>query len=127
MVKLDPRPVAVVTGGSGAVGRGVVRELAGAAYDIAVLARGRAGLDGARRDVEGPGSRYLALSVDRMSGHRRPVPPILQPEAAARAVRPAAEHPARNTWVGIATVGTVLGNRVATDLAAVSVGGRRAW
>lgn len=242
--------VAVVTGGSGGVGRAVVRELAGAGYDVAVLARGRAGLDGARHDVELAGRRCLTLRVDvadraavdsaadrveaelgdvdvwvnvafagalawfwdttpeefdrmtavtylgtvngtraalrhmrprdrgavvnvssamayrsiplqsaycgakhaikgftesvltellaeksavsiglvtlpgvnttqfdwnlnKMSGHPRPVPPIVQPEVAARAVRYAAEHPRRNTWVGIATVYTVLGNRLA--------------
>lgn len=240
----------VVTGGTAGVGRATVREFAEAGYDVAVLARGRAGLDGARTDVEALGRRCLALSVDvadhaavedavrqveaelgeidvwvnnafvgalsyfwdtsveeyeritsvtylgqvngmraalsvmrprdrgsivnvssslahraiplqsaycgakhaikgateslvtelratgsnvrvdlvtlpgvntpqftwnlnKMPGHPMPVPPLVQPEVCARAIRFAAEHPRRNSWVGIATVYTVLGNRVA--------------
>jgi NAD(P)-dependent dehydrogenase (short-subunit alcohol dehydrogenase family) len=45
--------------------------------------------------------------------HPMPVPPIFQPEAAARAVRFVAEHPRRNIWVGLPTAYTILGNRVA--------------
>ncbi len=45
--------------------------------------------------------------------HPMPVPPIFQPEAAARAVRFVAEHKRRNMWVGIPTAYTILGNRVA--------------
>ncbi|HEU4568575.1 MAG TPA: SDR family oxidoreductase [Marmoricola sp.] len=56
--------VAVVTGGTAGVGRAVVRELAGAGYDVAVLARGQAGLDGAVRDIEGRGRRGLAIPTD---------------------------------------------------------------
>jgi hypothetical protein len=44
------------------------------------------------------------------------VPPIVQPEVCARAIRFSAEHPRRNMWVGISTVYTVLGNRVAPAL-----------
>jgi NAD(P)-dependent dehydrogenase (short-subunit alcohol dehydrogenase family) len=47
----------------------------------------------------------------------QPVPPIYQPEVAARSVLYAAAHPERRAyWVGIATVGTILGNRVAGGL-----------
>lgn len=242
--------VAVVTGGTAGVGRAVVRELAGAGYDVAVLARGEAGLAATARDVEGLGRRCLPLQVDvadgeaveaatdrveaelgeidvwvnnafvgalsyfwdttpeeqrrltdvtyhgqvhglraalrvmrprdrgsvvnvssamayrsiplqaaycgakhavkgltesvhtellatgsavrvslvtlpglntpqftwnlnRMAGRPMPVPPILEPEVAARAIRHVAEHPRRNAWVGIAAVYTVLGNRLA--------------
>lgn len=244
-----PARVAVVTGGTAGVGRAAVREFAGAGYDVAVIARGRAGLDGARSDVVARGRRCLALQVDvadpaavdeaarrieaglgeidvwvnnafvgalsyfwdttvdeferisavtylgqvngmraalhvmrprdrgsivnvsstlahrsiplqaaycgakhavkgvtesvvtelratgsnirvdlvtlpgvntpqftwnlnKMPGQPMPVPPLLQPEVCARAIRFAAEHPRRNTWVGVATVYTVLGNRL---------------
>ncbi len=50
----------------------------------------------------------------RMGGRTRPVPPVYQPEVAARAIVWAAEHPRRRRyWVGASTVGTVLGQRLA--------------
>ena len=58
------RGVAVVSGGSAGIGRAVVRELAREGFDVAVMARGRAGVDGAVRDVERLGCRGLALYVD---------------------------------------------------------------
>jgi NAD(P)-dependent dehydrogenase (short-subunit alcohol dehydrogenase family) len=58
------RNVAVVTGGTAGVGRAVVRELADAGYDVAVLARGRAGLEGAASDVEKAGRRALTCPTD---------------------------------------------------------------
>ncbi len=48
--------------------------------------------------------------------HPMPVPPIYQPEVAARAVAHVAEHPRRVTWVGLPTALTILGNRVAPVL-----------
>jgi len=48
--------------------------------------------------------------------HPMPVAPIYQPEIAGRAVAHVAEHPRRVTWVGLPTVLTVLGNRVAPAL-----------
>jgi NAD(P)-dependent dehydrogenase (short-subunit alcohol dehydrogenase family) len=49
----------------------------------------------------------------RLPRHPQPVPPIYQPEVAARAVVFAAAHPgAREHWVGGSTVATVLANRV---------------
>ncbi len=48
--------------------------------------------------------------------HPMPVPPIYQPEVAGRAVAHVAEHPRRVTWVGLPTVLTILGNRVAPAL-----------
>ncbi len=247
----SPRPpVVVVTGGTAGIGRATVREFARAGYDVAVLARGRAGLDATRREVEALGRRCSALMVDvadpvavdhaveqveaelgeidvwvnnafvgalsyfwdtsveefdritavtyggqvngmraalrvmrprdrgsivnvssslahraiplqsaycgakhaikgvtesvvtelresgskvrvdlvtlpgvntpqftwnlnKMPGHPMPVPPLVQPEVCARAILFAAEHPRRNSWVGLATVYTVLGNRIA--------------
>ena len=48
--------------------------------------------------------------------HPMPVPPIFQPEVAARAVRFVAERRRRNIWVGLPTAYTILGNRVAPRL-----------
>lgn len=58
------RRVAVVTGGSAGVGRAVVRELATHGWDVAVLARGDAGVAGAVKDVETAGGRGLGLITD---------------------------------------------------------------
>ncbi|MBW4031965.1 MAG: SDR family oxidoreductase [Acidobacteria bacterium] len=56
--------VAVVTGGTAGLGRAIVRELAGRGYDVAILARGKDGLDGAVADVEAAGVRGLGISTD---------------------------------------------------------------
>ena len=58
------RRVAVVTGGTAGVGRAAARRLAERGWDVAVLARGRAGLDGAAADVEKAGGRALPVPVD---------------------------------------------------------------
>ncbi len=250
MSEFSSAPVAVITGGTAGIGRAAVREFAASGYDVAVLARGRAGLEAAVADVTRAGRRGLALSVDvaeahavdraadqveaelgpiavwvncafvgslaffwdtteeeyrrmtdvtyygqvngtrsalrvmrprdrgaivnissamayrsiplqsaycgakhavkgftesvltelratgsnvtiglvtlpgvnttqfgwnlnKMPGHPRPVPPIVQPEVCARMIRFSAEHPRRNVWVGVAAAYTVLGNRLA--------------
>lgn len=56
--------VAVVTGGTAGLGRAIVRELAHRGWDVAVLARGPDGLDGAVRDVESAGRRGLGIPTD---------------------------------------------------------------
>ena len=56
--------VVVVTGASAGVGRAVVREFAKRGASIGLLARGRAGLEGAKRDVEQLGGRALAIPTD---------------------------------------------------------------
>jgi short-subunit dehydrogenase len=43
--------------------------------------------------------------------HPKPVAPIWQPEAGARAIADVADRPRRRTWVGESTVATILGNR----------------
>lgn len=48
--------------------------------------------------------------LSRLPHHPQPVPPIYQPEVAARAVVHAADHPHRKVhWVGASTVATILG------------------
>ena len=50
----------------------------------------------------------------RLRRHPQPVPPIYQPEIAARAIVHAAAHPRRELWVGLPTVYTILGEKVAS-------------
>jgi NAD(P)-dependent dehydrogenase (short-subunit alcohol dehydrogenase family) len=52
----------------------------------------------------------------RLRHHPQPVPPIYQPEIAARAIAHAAEHPRREMWVGLPTVYTIVGEKVASGL-----------
>nr|WP_190394343.1 SDR family oxidoreductase [Nocardiopsis quinghaiensis] len=53
----------------------------------------------------------------RVEGRPRPVPPVYQPEVVAEAIVWGAEHPRRRRyWVGISTVATVLGQRLAPRL-----------
>ena len=60
-----PAPeVVVVTGASAGVGRAAVRRFARDGARIGLLARGRAGLEGAKRDVEEAGGQALVLPTD---------------------------------------------------------------
>jgi NAD(P)-dependent dehydrogenase (short-subunit alcohol dehydrogenase family) len=53
----------------------------------------------------------------RLPHKAQPVPPFYQPEVAARGVLHAAAHPERRAyWVGVATAGTIIANRVAGGL-----------
>src|SRR5439155_20657137 len=53
----------------------------------------------------------------RLRRHARPVPPIYQPEVAAKAVLYAADHPRRREyWVGGSTAATLVVNAVAPGL-----------
>jgi NAD(P)-dependent dehydrogenase (short-subunit alcohol dehydrogenase family) len=52
----------------------------------------------------------------RLPNQARPVPPIYQPEVAARAIHWAAHHRRRQTSVGWPTVAAILGNKVAPGL-----------
>jgi hypothetical protein len=55
--------------------------------------------------------------LSRLPRKAQPVPPIYQPEVAARAVEYAADHPRRREyWVGGSTAGTLLANAVAPGL-----------
>jgi hypothetical protein len=53
----------------------------------------------------------------RLPHRPQPVPPIYQPEVAARGIVYAADHPGRKQyWVGGSTVATLIANRVAPAL-----------
>lgn len=56
--------VVVITGASAGVGRATVREFAKRGAHIGLIARGRDGLEAARREVEEVGGRALVLPVD---------------------------------------------------------------
>jgi NAD(P)-dependent dehydrogenase (short-subunit alcohol dehydrogenase family) len=56
--------VAVVTGGSAGLGRAIVRELAEQGWDVAVLARGKDGVDAAVDEVKAVGRRGLGVITD---------------------------------------------------------------
>jgi NAD(P)-dependent dehydrogenase (short-subunit alcohol dehydrogenase family) len=55
--------------------------------------------------------------LSRMPRHPMPVPPVFQPEVAARAIYWAAHHRRRELYVGLPTVYTILGNKLAPWLA----------
>ena len=52
----------------------------------------------------------------RLRHQPQPVPPIYQPEVAARAICWAAEHPKRELWVGMPTVYTIVGEKFVSGL-----------
>jgi NAD(P)-dependent dehydrogenase (short-subunit alcohol dehydrogenase family) len=55
--------------------------------------------------------------LSRLPNHPQPVPPIYQPEVAARGVVFAADNPRRKQyWVGASTVGTLVGQKIAPAL-----------
>jgi NADP-dependent 3-hydroxy acid dehydrogenase YdfG len=87
--------------------------------------------DSLRAELAGDGSRVRVTEVhlpavntpqfswvrSRVGSPTRPVPPVYQPEVAARAIVWAAEHPRRrSTWVGASTIATALGQRLAPRL-----------
>jgi NAD(P)-dependent dehydrogenase (short-subunit alcohol dehydrogenase family) len=58
------RPVAVVTGASGGVGRATAVAFAEAGFDVGLIARGDEGLAAAAKEVEAASARALPLAVD---------------------------------------------------------------
>lgn len=69
--------------------------------------------------VQMPGVNTPQFSwvLSRLPHQAQPVPPIYQPEVAARAIVHAAAHPRRREyWVGGSTVGTLLANAVVPGL-----------
>ena len=61
---LMAHPVAVVTGASAGVGRATARAFAEAGFDVALLARGSDGLEGAAKDVMAAGGRAVPIATD---------------------------------------------------------------
>lgn len=56
--------VVVITGASGGIGRATVQEFARHGAQIGLIARGKAGLEGAKRDVERLGGRAIMIPTD---------------------------------------------------------------
>ena len=56
--------IVVITGASAGVGRATARAFARDGWDVALLARGEAGLEAAAREVQALGRRALAIPVD---------------------------------------------------------------
>ncbi|MGI8506763.1 MAG: SDR family oxidoreductase [Solirubrobacteraceae bacterium] len=56
--------IAVVTGASAGVGRATARAFAERGFDVALLARGQAGLDEAAKEVQSAGRRALPIPTD---------------------------------------------------------------
>ncbi|HYZ25112.1 MAG TPA: SDR family oxidoreductase [Rhodopila sp.] len=56
-------------------------------------------------------------ALDKLGRQVQPVPPIFQPEVAARAIHFAAFNHRREIWVGFPTVTAILANRIAPGLA----------
>lgn len=56
--------VVVITGASGGIGRAAARRFAADGARVALIARGRKGLDGAAREVEEAGGEAMTLPVD---------------------------------------------------------------
>src|SRR5918992_52302 len=64
MKQLSKPEVVVITGASAGVGRAVARAFAREGAHIGLLARGRDGLEAARREVEDLGGKALAIPLD---------------------------------------------------------------
>lgn len=61
---MEEHKVVVVTGASAGIGRATARAFAKAGANVVLLARGKDGLEGARRDVEALGRRALVIPTD---------------------------------------------------------------
>ena len=63
MYQRNPQTV-VITGASAGVGRASAIAFAQRGWNVALIARGKEGLEGARRDVEAAGGHALVLPLD---------------------------------------------------------------
>jgi NAD(P)-dependent dehydrogenase (short-subunit alcohol dehydrogenase family) len=59
-----PRETVVVTGASAGVGRAIAVDFGKRGWQVAVIARGREGLESAKREIEAKGGRALAIQAD---------------------------------------------------------------
>ncbi|MGQ0751248.1 MAG: SDR family oxidoreductase [Betaproteobacteria bacterium] len=75
---MDPRPIVVVTGASGGIGRATALAFARRGWRVALLARGIDGLNAARDEVSAAGGEAMVIETD-VADHR-------QVEAAAERV-----------------------------------------
>lgn len=64
MSQVGPDTVVVITGASGGVGRATARLFAERGAKMALLARGRDGLEGAKREIEALGGKAIAIPSD---------------------------------------------------------------
>ncbi|HEY6843445.1 MAG TPA: SDR family NAD(P)-dependent oxidoreductase, partial [Thermoanaerobaculia bacterium] len=61
---MEQREVVVVTGASAGVGRATAQAFGKRGARVALIARGRKGLEGAKRDVEAAGGEAIVLPLD---------------------------------------------------------------
>ncbi len=88
------RPTVVITGASAGVGRAVAHEFARHHWNVAILARGEAGLRGTVRDIERAGGRAMAHRVD-----------VADADAVMRAAdETVKEFGAIDVWINVAMV-----------------------
>ncbi|MDJ1134551.1 SDR family oxidoreductase [Streptomyces iconiensis] len=77
----------------------------------------RSGVRVTMPQLPGLNTPQLSWALSRLRTQPRPVPPVYQPEVAARALVHAADHPERREfWVGGSTVATLLGDKFAPGL-----------
>ena len=74
---------------------------------------------GARFDGAHAGLEHAAVQLGEKpaAAPRQPVPPIYQPEVAARAIHYSAHHHRRQMFVGLSTAVVIEGNKIAPGLA----------
>jgi NAD(P)-dependent dehydrogenase (short-subunit alcohol dehydrogenase family) len=66
--------------------------------------------------LPGTNTPQFETVLSRLPRKARPLPPVYQPEVAARAIVWAAAHRRREVWVGSSTAATLLANRMAPGL-----------
>jgi NADP-dependent 3-hydroxy acid dehydrogenase YdfG len=66
--------------------------------------------------LPGTNTPQFETALSRLPRKPRPMPPVYQPEVAARAIVWAAAHRRREVWVGSSTAATLLANRVVPGL-----------
>lgn len=119
--------IVVVTGAAAGLGRAIAHPFAREAAQIGLLARGRAGVEGAKRKIEATrwqsahraggcrgcrSSRSSSRSSRRQIGaEAQPVAPIDQPEVAADAAVYAAHSNRREVYLGAPTLEAILATR----------------